>query len=106
MTQVTPGMAFNPSMMTRRRRSNSPTILATSSWGPPRPSTAAHWAIDVGFEVTWLCTSVIALMTGLGPAAYPMRHPVIAYALEHVFTVIVRDLISGDRDAMDRCRPS
>ena len=55
--------------MTRRRRSNSPAILATSSCGPPSASTAAHWATEEGLDVTWLCTSVIARMIGLGPAA-------------------------------------
>ena len=78
MVQRTPGIALRPSTITRRRRSNSPTILATSSWGPARASTAAHWAIEEGFEVTWLCTSVIALTMGRGPAAYPIRHPVMA----------------------------
>ena len=92
--------------MRRRRRSNSPAILATSSWGPTSASTAAHCATDDGFEVTWLCTSVIARMRSRGPAAKPIRQPVIAYAFEHVLTVSVRALISGPRDAMDTCRPS
>ena len=56
-------------MIARRRWSNSPTILAISSWGPVSASTAAHCAIDAGFEVTWLWMSVIARMMALGPAA-------------------------------------
>ena len=69
MTQLMPGMALSAPTMTRRRRSNSPAILATSSCGPSSASTAAHWAIEVGFDVTWLWMSVIALMMTLGPAA-------------------------------------
>ena len=50
--------------------------------------------------------SPIALTISRGPAAKPMRQPVIAYAFEHVFTTIVRALISGPRAAMLGTRPS
>src|SRR5260370_1117704 len=45
-----PGMALSASTMTRRRRSNSATILAISSCGPAGASTAAHAAIEGGFQ--------------------------------------------------------
>ena len=35
-----------------------------------------------------------------------MRQPVIAYALEHVLTTIVRAFTSGENEAMETCRPS
>ena len=38
------------------------------SCGPFSASTAAYWLIEVGFDVYWLCTFVIALMSGSGPA--------------------------------------
>jgi len=78
MTQLTPGSALSPSTMRRRRRSNSPAILATSSWGPVSASTAAHCAIEDGLDVTWLWTFVMARMSSREPAAYPIRQPVIA----------------------------
>jgi len=34
--------------------------------------------IEVGFDVTWLWMSVMALMIGLAPAAKPSRQPVMA----------------------------
>src|SRR6516162_466180 len=101
MTHDTPGSALSPRTMRWRRRSNSPAILATSSWAPASASTAAHWATDDGFDVTWLWTSVIARMRSRGLAAKPIRHPVIAYAFEHVLMVSVSALISGPRLAID-----
>src|SRR4030095_16973092 len=106
MTHDTPGSALSPRTMTRRGRSHSPAILATSSWGPTSASTAAHCAIDDGFDVTWLWTSVIARMIARGPAAKPIRQPVIAYAFEQVFTTIVRAFTSGPKDATETGRPS
>src|SRR5262249_56442027 len=95
MTHETPGSALSPCTMRRRRRSNSPAILATSSWGPESASTAAHCATDDGLDVTWLWTSVMARMSSRGPAEKPIRQPVIAYAFEHVLIVSVGALLSG-----------
>src|SRR5439155_26311362 len=87
--------------MRRRRRSNSPAILATSSWGPVIASTAAHCAIEDGLDVTWLWTFVMARMSSRETAAYQIRQPVIAYAFEQVLTTIVRALMSGPSWAME-----
>jgi len=41
-------------------------------------ATAPSWAKLTGFEVLWLWSLSIALMTVLSPMQYPMRHPVMA----------------------------
>ena len=62
-----------------RRRRYSASIAATESCGPRSASTAAFCAIEVGFEVVWLCSLVMAAsITGAGASAKPMRHPVMA----------------------------
>ena len=40
--------------------------------------------------VDWLCSLSIALVIASGAPAKPMRQPVIAYAFEQPFIVIVR----------------
>ena len=56
--------------------------MPTDSCGPRNASTAAFCAIDVGFEVLWLCSLLIAAITAAGPSPKPMRHPVIEYVFE------------------------
>jgi len=46
-------------------------------------STAAFCAMDVGFEVLWLCSFVIAPMIGVGASAKPMRQPVMEYVFDN-----------------------
>ena len=60
---------FNRSTMTRRRWSNSATIslMNASPWFSA--ATAAFWAMDVGLDVLWLCTVVMAVIRSFGPAA-------------------------------------
>ena len=53
-------------------------MAATESCGPRNASTAAFWEIDVGFDVEWLCSFIIAPTTLSGTNPYPMRQPVIA----------------------------
>jgi hypothetical protein len=60
------------------------------SCGPFSASTAAAWLIEDGLVVDWLCSLSIALMSGTGAPAKPMRQPVIAYDLEQPFIVTVR----------------
>ena len=48
------------------------------SCGPFSASTEAHWAIEQAPEVCCPCTMSIALMSFSGPAAKPMRQPVMA----------------------------
>ena len=43
--------------------------------GAPR---TLYWLIVPGLPVCWLCTFVIAWITGTGPTAQPIRQPVIA----------------------------
>src|SRR5438445_10125918 len=67
-----------------RRRRYSANIVCTESCGPRIASTAAFCAIDVGFDVEWLCSFVIAPMIGGGARPNPTRHPVIAYVFDIV----------------------
>ena len=66
--QWTPGILFNRSTMKRRRLSNSVTMAVMN--GSPWLSavTAAFCAMELGFDVLWLCTVPIAEITSTGPA--------------------------------------
>src|SRR5689334_4477378 len=79
---VTPGIWRRRSMTKSRRFRYSASINGIESWGPRTASTAAFWAIDVGFDVLWLCSLPIALTTGAGPSANPIRQPVIEYVFD------------------------
>ena len=57
-------------------------MMPTDSCGPRRASTAAFCAIEVGFDVLWLCSLLIDAMTAAGPRPKPMRQPVMAYVFE------------------------
>src|ERR1700733_8653453 len=65
-----------------RRLRYSASMIGMESWGPRNASMAAFCAIDVGFEVVWLCSLSIASINGLGAKAKPTRQPVIAYVFE------------------------
>src|SRR5437016_6534329 len=65
-----------------RRLRYSASITLTDSCGPRNASTAAFCAIDVGFDVEWLCSFVIALTIEGGTRPKPMRQPVMAYVFE------------------------
>ena len=53
-------------------------MVSTESCGPRSASTAAFCAIEVGFEVEWLCSLVMAVTIGVGARPKPMRQPVMA----------------------------
>jgi len=78
-----------------RRRLNSATIFGMKDWSPRRASIAAFCTIDVGFDVLWLWISVMAAITLSGPAAYPIRQPVMACDLDRPLTTIVFSFISS-----------
>src|SRR5262245_41869177 len=61
-----------------RRFAYSASITGTVSMLPVIAANAAYWAIDVGFDVDWLCSLISAWISGAGPRVYPMRQPVIA----------------------------
>ena len=42
---------------------------------------AAFCEMEVGFEVVWLCSFIMASISGLGASAKPMRQPVMAVSL-------------------------
>ena len=98
--QDTPFILFRRSTMYFLRLSNSVFITGRKSWGPRSASQAAFWEMDAGFEVLWLWMLAMAVITSLGPAAKPMRQPVIAWDLDTPFTTMVSSLISGLREAM------
>src|SRR5512139_2981598 len=100
MMQDIPFMALRRSTIYFLRLSNSAFITGRKSWGPRSASSAAFCEMDVGFDVLWLWMLAMAVMTSLGPAAKPMRQPVMAWDLDTPFTTMVRSLISGPRDAM------
>src|SRR5208283_4039863 len=65
-----------------RRWRYSASIADTDSCGPRSASTAPFWQNDVGFDVEWLCSLVMAVTIGAGASPKPMRQPVIAYVLD------------------------
>src|SRR5580704_1703912 len=75
-------MPRNPATMRFRRREYSASMTETVSIGPVSASRAAYCAIEVGFDVDWLCTLIIAEMSGSGARAKPTRHPVMANVFE------------------------
>src|SRR5580704_5029606 len=84
MEQVTPGIWRSRGITKSRRLRYSASMSGTESCDPFSASTAAFCAIDVGFEVEWLCSFIIAPIIGSGASPYPMRHPVIAYVFDAV----------------------
>src|SRR5579862_4735365 len=84
MEQVTPGIWRSRGTTKSRRLRYSASIFGTDSCDPFSASIAAFCAIDVGFEVEWLCSFIIAPIIGSGASPYPMRQPVIAYVFETV----------------------
>src|SRR5271157_4895872 len=83
MAMRTPGIARRRSITKSRRRRYSASMMVTDSCGPVTASTAAFRAIEVGFDVLWLCSFAIAEITGDGANAKPMRHPVIEYVFDN-----------------------
>ena len=62
-------------------------------------SKAPAWLKAAGALVAWLWSLEIAEITALGPAVYPMRHPVMAKVLETPLTVITRSFSSFSEHA-------
>src|SRR5262245_7077763 len=79
----TPGIWRSRSRTKSRRRRYSASILGTESCGPRMASTAAFCAIEVGLDVLWLCSFVMAPMMGAGASAKPMRQPVMEYVFDN-----------------------
>ena len=63
---MTPGIALSPARMRARRRAYSASITGTESIGPVSAASAAYCAMDVGFDVDWLCILIMASISGLG----------------------------------------
>ena len=63
-----PGALFSMSTTRLRRSSNTLRIASIVSCGPVSASTAAACAIEFGFEVDWLCSLSIALISATGAA--------------------------------------
>src|SRR6476660_10570558 len=82
MTMDTPGIFRRRSITKSRRRRYSASITGIEFCGPRMASTAAFCAMEVGFEVLWLCSLFMALMIGVGANAKPIRQPVMAYVLD------------------------
>ena len=68
----------SPLTIACRRRSNSWRIVSTAVCGPVIAASAAACEIAAALVVDCPCSVSIALMSGAGPARYPMRQPVIA----------------------------
>jgi hypothetical protein len=66
------------------------TIGSMHDWSPFSAASAAYCEMVAGFEVLCDCTFSIASTSSCGPPQYPMRQPVIEYALETPFIVTVR----------------
>src|SRR5512146_56073 len=94
MVQVTPGIARKPCTTWLRNSMYSRRLSSTHSCGTLRAATAAFCTIEVGFEVDWLCSLAMALVTAAGDIAYPRRHPVIAYVFDNDPTITIRSLYS------------
>ena len=75
------------------------------SCGPVKASIAAFCEIDVGLEVVWLCSFIIASISGLGASAKPIRHPVIEYVFESDPATATRSLAPG-MEATENGSPS
>ena len=76
-----PSILFNRSISMSRRSLKASARGAMKSCVPLSAAFAAAWAIEFGFEVLCDCKLVIALMSGAGPPAKPMRQPVIGIGL-------------------------
>jgi hypothetical protein len=70
-------MALSKETITSRRSLNAAAISSTASWGPPNASMAAYCDTEAALDVLWLWMRFIAAITSLGPAAKPMRQPVM-----------------------------
>jgi len=95
-----PGMALSSATIVSRRRLNSVTIIGMKAWSPRSASIAAFCTIEAGLDVLWLWISVMAAITFSGPAAYPMRQPVMACDFDRPLTRIVLSFISSLTVAM------
>ena len=73
-----PGIARRPATMWSRSWMYSRRISCTHCLRTLQRATAAFCAIDVGFEVDWLCNFAIALTAAREQAHNPCRHPVMA----------------------------
>ena len=85
--------------MYRRRLSNSRRIRSSSSEGPSIAASAAAWLTAAALVVDCPCSVPIASITAGGASANPIRHPVIAYALETPSAMMVRLRTSGPKVA-------
>src|SRR5277367_5076409 len=64
-----------------RRFSYSASMGGTASIGPVMAASAAYCAMEVGFDVDWLCSLLLAATSASGASVYPMRQPVMAKVL-------------------------
>ena len=67
---------------------------------PPQIITIVETVIEEVEVVLWDCILFIPAMISLGPPQYPNRQPVMQYALDTPFIVIVRSLSSGSTSAI------
>src|SRR3989344_4182560 len=95
----TPPISFSLFTMIFLLFSNAVTISFTDSCCPDNASTAAIWAMLVGFPVDWLCIDSIDFIISLFAPQNPILQPVMEYVFDREFTVIVRFLVSSFRDA-------
>ena len=75
--QLNPGHLLSAAATRSRRTLKTALWAAMKSCGPDKASTAAAWLTDEGLEVLCDCTFAMALMSGAGPPAKPMRQPVM-----------------------------
>src|ERR1035438_8916833 len=88
-----------------RRLRYSASMAVTDSCGPRNASTEAFWAMELGFDVEWLWSLVMAVTMGAGTSPKPMRQPVMAYVLESDPATSTVSLEPG-REAMENGSPS
>ena len=70
-------MAFSAATTFARRRAKAALLAAMKSVGPFSAAMAACWAMLFGLEVDCDCSFAIALTSGGGAAAKPIRQPVM-----------------------------
>eukprot|EP01022_Parablepharisma_sp_SALTPOND_P035049 TRINITY_DN939_c0_g4_i4.p1 TRINITY_DN939_c0_g4~~TRINITY_DN939_c0_g4_i4.p1 ORF type:complete len:1248 (+),score=348.87 TRINITY_DN939_c0_g4_i4:2480-6223(+) len=99
--QLRPGMALMSARPRSRRRRQTSANSATKDWSPVSAASAAAWLTELGLLVDCDCRMSSAPTRSAGPAAQPMRQPVMAQVLETPLTSRVRSRNAGA--ALSRC---
>src|SRR3989338_8220583 len=98
-----PGIPENIFSISFLPLSNSPAIFFGNAFPEPSAPMHAYCERFPALDVIWLWKlSMVSAMSFLH-ARYPILYPVIAYAFDALFMVIVLEAISLSSDAMLQC---